>query len=345
MCDDCPDDPGNDADHDGYCAGGEDNCEFDSNPDQADSDGDRIGNACDACPDESGYVTDGGCPPDFCEDNPACEPTDEDCDNLIDDDWDRAVDCADDDCEDNPDCEAADEDCDNLTDDDGDGAVDCADDDCAGDPGCGCTDACTPEGETRCAAAGEVVETCAVGADECLAWVGGTDCAATGGICDDSGLEGASCVTPCTHACAPEGGTECDGDVINTCQVGGDGCRGWVAGTDCAATGGNCDDSGPEATCVSVAGCVAAGGICESSGEFPQCGSNREPLDPLDMQRDCMDIQACCVAAEGTPCADAGFGCYPPSDLGGCDRYWRFAHRSDLACNDPDLVCCAPAAP
>src|SRR5439155_1233083 len=72
ACDPCPGDPDNDRDNDGICAGtgfrapktgDHDNCPNAQNADQADSDGDGIGNVCDLCPgdplnDQDG---DGGC--------------------------------------------------------------------------------------------------------------------------------------------------------------------------------------------------------------------------------------------------------------------------------------------
>lgn len=47
ICDKCPNDPENDIDSDGIC-GDTDNCPYVYNPDQADSDGDGLGNACDS---------------------------------------------------------------------------------------------------------------------------------------------------------------------------------------------------------------------------------------------------------------------------------------------------------
>lgn len=60
---------------------------------------------------------------------------DELCDDGVDNDGDGNADCADQDCAFEPVCAGL-EDCDNGRDDDGDSAVDCADADCAGDPAC-----------------------------------------------------------------------------------------------------------------------------------------------------------------------------------------------------------------
>jgi hypothetical protein len=53
VCDlQCPNDPGNDLDADGWCYG-EDNCPTQPNPTQADADLDEIGDECDECPNDS----------------------------------------------------------------------------------------------------------------------------------------------------------------------------------------------------------------------------------------------------------------------------------------------------
>ncbi len=63
-------DPNGDADSDGI-KNGSDNCPTVSNPDQADEDGDHIGDACDACPIAAGTVdSDGDGLPDGCDPHP-----------------------------------------------------------------------------------------------------------------------------------------------------------------------------------------------------------------------------------------------------------------------------------
>jgi hypothetical protein len=90
ACDVCPDDALNDIDLDGYCAGTGflppmvghmDNCPFTTNPDQADIDGDLVGNVCDNCEFDSNGLqvdTDGDTLGDACDD-------DDDDDGILDD--------------------------------------------------------------------------------------------------------------------------------------------------------------------------------------------------------------------------------------------------------------------
>lgn len=94
-CDACPDDPANDADGDGLCAGS-DNCPATANSDQLNTDGDGQGDACDTDDDDDG-VLDG---PDNCPLIPNASQLDSDLDGAgnacdADDDGDGVRDDAD----------------------------------------------------------------------------------------------------------------------------------------------------------------------------------------------------------------------------------------------------------
>lgn len=72
-------------------------------------------------------------------------------------------------------------------------------DDSAGPAQCvrNCTDDCPVAGATQCR--GAVIQTCAPGADDCLDWVNGTDCAATARpVCIDVNQPAACIGTQCT---------------------------------------------------------------------------------------------------------------------------------------------------
>ena len=117
----------------------------------------------------------------------------------------------------------------------------CGDDD--GD----CTSECGPVHTSQCS--GASIQICEAGADSCLYWVDSTDCAATSQLCDDTGGP-AACVANCANPCPSTNASQCSGTVVQSCVEGGDGCLGWVSGTDCADATQICDDSGAIATCV-----------------------------------------------------------------------------------------------
>ena len=117
-----------------------------------------------------------------------------------------------------------------------------------------CVDACVPDCTTADATqcAGDLIQTCTDVGDGCLQWVAGTDCATTADYCDDSSGT-ATCVT-CTDTCTAAA-TRCVGTVIETCTADAHGCFVvWTAGTDCATTSQECDDTTEPATCVDPLG-------------------------------------------------------------------------------------------
>lgn len=154
----------------------------------------------------------------------------------------------------------------------------------------GCSNECETEDDSQCE--GEVIQTCEVGADGCLEWVDGTDCASLVPVqfCDDTD-DAALCTNECVDRCLAADDTQCDGEIIETCEVIASGCLDWVAGTDCSTLEPptTCDDTGGSASCI---------GTCED-----QC--------PVAEEQRCVAgvIESCAEAADG--CLDwvAGDDC------------------------------------
>lgn len=185
---------------------------------------------------------------------------------------------------------------------------DCADsgetcDDTTGDCTVSCTDNCTAEDDTQCS--GTIIQTCTLFTDGCLDWEDGTDCDDTGEVCDDSGTD-AVCAAGCTDNCVAVDDTQCNGTVIETCEVGTNDCFDWVAGTDCADTSEICDDSGATAVCATA--CTSDCTVLNAT----QCGNATTLETCTDGGDGCMYwIDSTCTGAcAGDPaaCFDSGTG-------------------------------------
>ncbi len=111
-----------------------------------------------------------------------------------------------------------------------------------------CVHECDTIDELVCSADLTEVLICILVAD-CNAWVMASDCVNNGQECDDSGAD-PMCVA-CTDECGAVDDTQCNGYILETCEVGPDTCLDWVVTEDCSATAGFfCDDSGADAVCA-----------------------------------------------------------------------------------------------
>ncbi len=125
-----------------------------------------------------------------------------------------------------------------------------------------CQDACPLVDDTQCS--GEVIDTCTLNAQDCVDWVAGIDCSATGDFC--SMASGAAVCVACFDTCPADGDKQCNGTVIETCSVGASGCLEWAVGADCAAVSGQvCEESG------GTAACIVCESDCATEGES-RCG-------------------------------------------------------------------------
>ncbi len=127
--------------------------------------------------------------------------------------------------------------------------VDCSDNgqicsDASGVGGCydPCGDSCFVVAATRCHL--DLVQTCALGADGCWAWILTTDCTVDSLSCYDIN-DGPGCYTTCANECETLDATQCNDTAtdIQICRVGGDGCNDWTALTNCPSSGQDCWDS------------------------------------------------------------------------------------------------------
>lgn len=168
---------------------------------------------------------------------------------------------------------------------------------------------CEPgESSVTCAAdctacAGAVCGTCGNGVVE-----SGEDCEAsnlTKTSCEKAGFEagGVSCKPDCTvdtsacckHECGNPGITQCNGNLVESCNLTAAGCRLWVPASNCSDTGQTCVENLLSATC---SGCIAG---CPQDGAT-HCNGN--------VVETCQADTAGCLAwSPGTDCAVTGQSC------------------------------------
>ncbi len=167
-------------------------------------------------------------------------------------------------------------------------SVDCASsdqvcDDTSGNVICtsDCVNQCSADGDSQCN--GTAIEKCVVLPNGCLDWSQTSDCDDLSLVCEDyTGT--AECLDECVDECIVPDDTQCNGDIIETCGPGPDDCLDWLAGTDCGADYGTCDDSSGDATCLPSTGnwasCADAGvltlGVAESPSQLPTGDTTNE---------------------------------------------------------------------
>ncbi|MEL6180891.1 MAG: PPC domain-containing protein, partial [Myxococcota bacterium] len=141
------------------------------------------------------------------------------------------------------------------------------------------------------------VETCQVGDDGCTEWALSSTCQPPE-VCDDSGNT-ATCVVQCNHTCEL-GQSRCNpaGDV-EMCEADNDGCRDYVAGTDCGDNQ-TCTEGAGMAMCLCDDACLGDGvQSCTDMGAIQSCVSDADGCLVLtDTGVDC--------SAQGRACVEGG---------------------------------------
>jgi hypothetical protein len=215
-------------------------------------------------------------------------------------------------------------------------------DDSSGTAGCAdsCADACVLD-DRRCTV--NVLQLCQAGENGCTQWKDQQDCGLSNWICTGTGVT-AACTDPCTHDCEAGAPPQCDLTVVQTCGTDGSGCRSWVDGADCAATGQTC--TGGACSCVNectagdtrclgtvrqscttngngcrvwsvVQDCATTGQLCDTSQGSAQCVNTCTDTCASgavrclgDVIQNCQTVASGCMDwVDGTNCASTGRSC------------------------------------
>ncbi len=161
---------------------------------------------------------------------------------------------------------------------------------------------CEEEGKKRCN--GTTIQVCTKGSNEDLDWVDESDCGKKSLSCLDNGTT-VKCSAGCSDTCSDENATRCRGTEIETCTKGSDGCKAWVAGTNCADTSQICEETGGTAACAGK--CTNA---CPNAGDSRCSGTKIETC--------ATGASGCLEWIAGYDCATSGQACDASSGSATC---------------------------
>ena len=174
---------------------------------------------------------------------------------------------------------------------------------------------CALEGESRCQV--NLLQTCSHDENDCLAWIDTTDCAASGGICEQAG-QSAECLPECPNHCTSVGDSRCDDDLVQMCATDARGCLDWQVADNCAAVNRVCDDSSGSAVCVRncTDDCLTAGETRCSGTVIQSCQLGADDCYDWVAGDDCAGTARPVCVDINEPAACIGSQCTLPSDCG-----------------------------
>ncbi|MBU1239394.1 hypothetical protein KKF84_10215 [Myxococcota bacterium] len=231
-----------------------------------------------------------------------------------------------------------------------------------------CVEACVndcSEGETRCN--NNNIQNCELGEDGCRHWSFQENCEDNSFVC---GMveEVATCVV-CVDACS-DTETQCNGNILEECVMGGAGCNVWQTQVDCMITGRTCDPSaagGPACsdTCADV--CIPNDYRCngtriefcetQSSGCYgysltEDCGLSSETCDDSAWPPACAACVSDCTVVDQTRCNGdvietcnwSAAGCLEWSYTDSCALTGEFCedHTGTAVCTSNCTNICSP---
>ena len=147
-----------------------------------------------------------------------------------------------------------------------------------------------------------LIQSCVTGTSGCTIWQNGTDCALSGQICQLTGNV-AACADTCTDACTLSQ-TSCNGDQLQTCNVGSNGCTEWQETEDCTLSGRLCSDQG------------GGSALCACDD---QCSASDDDVCQGTVPQSCeADAYGCYDWVSGTDCATGSQVCTVTGGVAAC---------------------------